>query len=300
MKILFTQEISSSTKKILREMGVTVVFGKDRDVDAVVVTNKFDEISEFKNIKWIHSFSAGVDYIVPLLKDKNILLTNSSGVHPIPIAEHVFAMILSFERGLYHALRFQLEKKWERPDVTELNGKTIGIVGLGRIGSEIARLSKAFGCKVIAVKRGMTKERYVDILYTTKNLNSLLVQSDYVVICLPLTEETRHLIGAREFSKMKKGAVIINIGRGAVINEKNLVDALIKKRIAGAGLDVFDEEPLPKESKLWDMENVIITSHYSGHTPFYMKRAEEIFIENLKAYMNGKKMPNLVDIKSGY
>jgi len=256
-----------------------------------------------KKLKWIHVFSAGVSLVLTeeVVKSK-VIVTSSSGFNAIPVAEHVLGFMLLFTRKLYDTFQKQQKKIWERNQyVTELRGKTVLVVGLGHIGSEVARLSYCFGAKIIAIKHNLkNKPDFVDKLYGIKDLEKVLPIADFVSLSLPLTAQTLHLFDMGKFKLMKKSAVLINIGRGGVINEIELIEALGKKIIGGAALDVTEQEPLPKESKLWEMENVIITPHHSGWSEKYMDRAIDIFCLNLKAYLEKKPLPNLVDKKRGY
>ena len=210
--------------------------------------------------------------------------------------------MLMFTRGFYHTFRNQARRVWEKKnDISELRGKIVLIAGLGDIGREAARLAHAFGCRVIAVSRsGKDKPSFVAELKAADKLLTMLPQADFVVIAAPYTRETHYWFAMREFRRMKKTAVLINIARGAIINEKDLIVALRKKLIAGAGLDVTEEEPLLPTSQLWAMENAIITPHHSGLSEKYMDRAMERFCLNLKAFLKGERLPNLVDKKRGY
>ena len=175
------------------------------------------------------------------------------------------------------------------------------VVGLGHIGSEVARLASSFRANVIAVKQNLNnKPDFVDRLYSIDQLEQALPNADFVVLTLPLTHKTRYLFDMKKFRLMKKSSILINIGRGGLVNEKELIEALDKKIIAGAALDVTEEEPLPKESPLWDMENAIITPHHGGWSERFMDRGIDIFCLNLKAYLKNKPLPNLVDKKRGY
>jgi phosphoglycerate dehydrogenase-like enzyme len=179
----------------------------------------------------------------------------------------------------------------------------VGIIGLGHIGREVARLSKAFGMRVIATRRSATKlgrARYVDRLMPSKQLQSLLAESDFIAICVPYTPETYHLIGEKELGIMKPTAYLINIARGGIIDEEALIRALDEKRIAGAGLDVTAREPLPTKSRLWDLDNVILSPHVAGGMEDYVVHATELFCENLRRYIAGKKLRNVIDRKRGY
>ncbi len=254
-------------------------------------------------LKWIHNASAGVEGLLfPEVVESGVMITNSSGVHPINICEHTLAMMLSFVRKLHLCIRYQLKREWHRGfEVDEISGRTVGVVGLGSIGEEIARKCKALGMRVIATRRRSTlKPDYVDELYLPEGLPKLLSESDFVVLAVPFTKENEGLIGEKELKVMKKSAYIINIGRGKVIQQDVLIRALQEGWIAGAGLDVFEEEPLPSDSPLWEMENVIITPHIAGLTPYYMDRAVGIFCDNLKRFVRGENLYNLVDKHVGY
>ena len=216
-----------------------------------------------------------------------------------PVPEHALGMMIAFERNFKPAFEAQRRRNWERFESGEIYGKTVGILGLGKIGTEIARLCKSFGCIVYGMNR-TGKCKYADKIFRPGNLHNLLRKSDYIIICLPLTSNTYHFLGKREFAMMKKTAVLINIGRGPIVDEKAIVEALKTNRIRGACLDVFEREPLPKSSPLWDMKNVIMTCHYSAWNPHYEDRAIELFCRNIKAFKKGKKLTNIVDKNKGY
>ena len=240
--------------------------------------------------------------LTPEIIKSSVLVSNSSGVLMTPIAEHVIAYMLIFSRGFLRSIKNQERRVWQKDDtLTELCGKTVLVAGVGHIGGEVARLAKAFGCTVIGVVRN-PKENYgkVDELKSPKELEKILPRADFVVSCLPDTQETHHLFNAKKFRLMKPSAYFINIGRGGLVNEKDLITALKKKMIAGAGLDVTETEPLPASSPLWNMPNVIITPHHSGTSEYSIDRAIDRFCLNLKAFLAGKRLPNLVDKKLGY
>ncbi len=254
-------------------------------------------------LKWIQVTSAGVDrYLNDEFRRSPIILTNASGVHATPIGEFVVSLMLMFAKNAVTFFEAKQQKQWMRTPGTVLNGKTVGVVGLGSIGQEVARLCKAFRMRVIATRRSPTKRtaRNVDLLLPPNGLPRLLEESDYVALCVPLTPETRNLMSTAEFKMMKPGAYIINIGRGPVIDEAALVHALQEKQIAGAGLDVFAVEPLPLESKLWDMPNAIISPHVSGGREDYEVGALDIFCRNLHRYIEGKRLINVVNKEKGY
>jgi phosphoglycerate dehydrogenase-like enzyme len=255
-------------------------------------------------LKWFQATSAGVDrhQDTEIWRSK-VIITGVSGIHATPIGEFVMGLMLMFAKETPLSFKMKQTRQWQRYAPHVLRGKTVGIVGLGHIGREVARLSKAFGMKVIATRRSAKKAgraRNVDLLLPQSRVKEMLAASDYVAVCLPLTPETRHIIGEAELKAMKPTAYIINIGRGNVIDEAALLRALDEKRIAGAGLDVTAIEPLPTESRLWDFDNVILSPHVSGGMEDYMLRAADLFCENLKRYMAGKRLRNIVDRKRGY
>ncbi len=253
------------------------------------------------NLQWIHTLSAGVESLIyPEIQADNTLLTNSRGIHGIPISEHVLAIMLAFTRGLNTFIRQQSIKKWKRAPVEEIHDKTIGIVGLGSIGREIAKKAKGMGMHVVASKRTMTTELFVDKLYAPNQLDELLAISDFVVVCLPLLEETTNLFTLKEFSAMKSSAYFINVARGPIVKEEDLVIALEQGLIKGAGLDVFDHEPLAHSCPLWDMDNVIITPHLAALSPNYLDRAIKLFADNLSRFIQNKEMLNVIDKIKGY
>jgi len=256
-----------------------------------------------KNLKWIHSFAAGVDQLLtPEIVSSPVLVSNSAGVHAIPIAEHIVAFMLLFTKRLYDTLRAQQNRMWQRrDDLEELKGKTVLIVGLGHIGRQAAQLVHCFGTHVLATNRELgNKPDFVEEVVSPDQLDEMLPRADFVVLSVPHTKETHHLFNAEKLQKMKSSAVLINIGRGGVVNENDLVSALEQKTIRGAALDVTEVEPLPSDSPLWEMENVIITPHHSSASGEYMRRAVERFCLNLQAFLENKPLPNLVDKKRGY
>ncbi|HJV16530.1 MAG TPA: D-2-hydroxyacid dehydrogenase [Bacillales bacterium] len=256
------------------------------------------------NLRWIQSWTAGVDYF-PLqrLQERNIALTSANGVHVYPISETIISLMLVLTRKIHTYVKNQQEKIWHHEHLKlEMHGKTIGIIGVGNIGKETAKIAKAFGMTVLGVRNSGKPEGYVDEMYTIDQLHTLLPKCDYVVITLPLTKETSHLFGANQFHLMKPSAFFINIGRGEIVVEEDLIEALKGGKIAGAGLDVFETEPLLPESPLWEMDNVIITPHTAGATEHYNQRlVENIFLPNLLAYLNGEEPTiNLVNYLKGY
>lgn len=279
--------------KYIKDTEVLVCF--DGDADAEFIHNA-------ENLKWIHLLSAGADAMpFDVLKERKIILTNSKGVHKYQISEQVIGYMLLFERGLNYFIRKQMNREWDKSvRVSELYGKTVCILGVGSIGEEISRIAREFGMKTIGVRKSGKISQFIDEMYTNDNMIYAVSKADYVICALPLTDETYHLLGKDFFKNMKNDAVFINIGRGKVVDESSLIDALKNKTIRGAALDVFEEEPLSKESPLWDMENVIITPHTAGISPHYMERGIEIIKHNIKAYLGDGDFINRVDLEKQY
>jgi phosphoglycerate dehydrogenase-like enzyme len=261
-------------------------------------------IKRAPKLKWFQSTSAGMDrHQGTEIWQSKVTLTGVSGIHATPISEFVLNLMLMFAKNTPLSFKMKQTRQWQRHMVGTLRGKTVGIVGLGHIGKEVARLAKAFGMKAIAIRRSVKKAgktKNVDLLLPCDRMKELLARSDYVVLTLPLTPETHHIIGAAEFKAMKPTAYIINIGRGNLIDQEALIHALDEKLIAGAGLDVVTPEPLPKESRLWDFDNVILSPHVSGGMEDYMLHATELFCDNLKRYLADKKLLNVIDRNKGY
>lgn len=254
-------------------------------------------------LKWIQSHTAGIDYMdLASLKDKGISLTTSSGIHAVSIAESVFGMLLSYVRGIGNSIKNQSKKEWASPkQIMELNKSTIMIVGTGNIGVQVGRLAKAFGMETIGVNRSGNSVEYMDTVIKQTQLMDYINQADFVVNIMPLTDLTRYYFNKDVFSKMKEGSAFINVGRGQTVQVDDLMDALDHGILAFVGLDVFEKEPLPKDSPLWEREDVLITPHISGLIKHFKTRLFVIFEENLRAYMEGKELPrNKVDYNRSY
>ncbi|ETI68494.1 D-2-hydroxyacid dehydrogenase [Neobacillus vireti] len=316
-KIVITQELVhdhiDQLKKVIPDWELIV--SKDKDVwqehamDAEIIAGWKKGLEEYclasqSKLQWLQTWSAGVDNL-PLdeLETRGITLTSANGVHAYPISETIFALMLGLTRKIHTYVRNQQVKTWHHAHMgLEMHEKTVGIIGVGAIGKETAKLAKAFGMTVLGVRNSGNPVEYVDEMYTLDQLDLLLPKCDYVVVTLPHTKETHRLFGAEQFMKMKSTAFFINIGRGEIVVEEDLVTALLEGIIAGAGLDVFEKEPLSAESPLWELENVIITPHTSGSTENYNKRLmESILIPNLREYTSDKTPSiNLVDFSKGY
>ena len=260
-------------------------------------------ISRAPKLKWVQVMSAGVErFLDTKMVESPVILANTSGIHAIPIGELVLSLMLMFAKQAPLCFQLKQEKQWRRFTPSVLRSKTVGVIGLGNIGREVGRLAKAIGMRVLAVDlvKPVGWTRYVDTMLTLDQLRQLLAESDFVVLALPLTPETNKLIGEEELRTMKSSAYLINIARGGLVDEEVLTRALGEHWIAGAGLDVFATEPLPTDSRLWELPNVIFSPHVAGAMEDYNIRATEIFTENLRRYLNGEKLRNVVDKKKGY
>jgi phosphoglycerate dehydrogenase-like enzyme len=271
-------------------------------------------------LKWVQLNSAGANHILdhPLFK-AGVTFTTTSGLHAINIAEYVLASILAWSRQFHVLFDYKRravwpgDERWTRFVPRELRGATLGVVGYGSIGREVSRLACALGMTVLALKRqpqrrddpgfsfvGDAEGCLPQVIYGPDQLLQMLPLCDYVVLAVPLNAETRHMLSERELRAMRPTAYLVNIARGEVVDEAALVRALQEGWIAGAGLDVFEQEPLPADSPLWKLDNVILTPHISGLTPHYDERAIEIFVENLRRYIGGQPLLNVVDAALGY
>ena len=330
--VLSTFRFTPESQEVLREVAqsdVVFVTRTDEFLDrlpeteilcAYSVPNNVRELAP--NLRWLQYPGAGVDGLRPtglLNADSGIIITTASGIHATSISEYVFGSMLMFNRTWPEMVRLQDRHVWPRnPGWYNLGGRelidqTLGIIGLGNIGQRIAHLAKAFGMHVIATRRSVDtddeaeqngqhgqQESDVDMLYPIAQLHEVLQQSDYVVLAVPLTEETEALIGEPELRAMRRNAYLVNIARGKVIDEAALIRALREQWIAGAGLDVTAEEPLPSDSPLYAMPNVILTPHIAGESVHYDSRLTALFADNLQRYRSGQPLRNLYDPARGY
>lgn len=261
-------------------------------------------------LQWIHCPAAGVHQLMfPELVNSNVLLTNGRNVHGPVVAEHVLASIFALAKNLPYAMRLQEKHLWgqelmwaEGARPREVSGATLGLVGIGSIGREVAKSAASLGMNVIATRQdpGKPAPEGVRKVFATNELSTMLAESDYVVLAVPVTTSTKKMIDAKHLAAMRPSACLINVGRGAVLDEAALAHALRTKMIAAAALDVFEKEPLPQDSPLWDMENVLITPHTAGLTDKLWERQYAFFSGNLRRFMNGQPLLAVVDKQKGY
>lgn len=243
--------------------------------------------------KWIHALGAGVEALpFDLLRRSDIIVTNSRGLYADALGEFAIAGMLWFAKDLRRIVRNQAARRWERLEVERLEGKTVGVIGYGGIGQAVGRRATALGMRVVSVRR---QQEFGDA-----TVDEVIAEADYLVLSTPLTPSTFHLLNRERIGAMRPESVLINISRGQIVDEAALAEALQAKKIRGAVLDVFETEPLPAESPLWALENVLISPHSADHTADSHHRAMTFFIENLRRYQRGESLENVVDKEQGY
>lgn len=279
----------------------------DRDQIEIIFNSREldgERIGQFRKLRWVFSYSAGVErYPLEELRQMGVILTNTSGVHSKNIAEQVLGGMIMFSRNLLTAVKNQGRKLYDGDiPVGELSGQNLLILGTGAIGREIARKAKAFDMHVTGIRKHPSGDvpEYFDAVYPLEFLDEQLGGCHYVVCVLPSTEQTRRLFDRGKFSRMEREAVFINVGRGDLIAEEDLIEALRTHTIKGAYLDVYPQEPVPPGSRLWELDNLLMTPHNAGPTPHYFTRAMEIFAANLRRFRNGEELINRVDYRLKY
>lgn len=292
------------------------------EAEILYTTNRLPRPEQAPALRWLHCHWAGIDGLVgtPLWEQDEVAITGASGIHAPNIGQYVMAQLLAWAHRVPSWLRAQQAGKWPTnrwdtfvPD--ELAGRTLGIIGYGSIGREVARLAKGFNMTILVTKRDARHTQDTGYLlpgfgdptgelptriYPPEATRSMVAQCDYVVITTPLTPRTRHFFDETVLREMKPTAYLINVGRGELIHEEHLIKALKHGWLGGAGLDVFETEPLPESSPLWAMPNVILTPHVSGFTQQYDERAVDLFATNLRRYLAGETLFNLVNREEGY
>jgi D-2-hydroxyacid dehydrogenase (NADP+) len=269
-----------------------------------------EQFEHAKRLRWIHSPAAAVhQFLFPELVNSDVILTNSREVHGPVVAEHVMALVFALAKRIPQSVRFQQKHIWgqeilweDHAAPAEVAGATLGLVGLGSIGRNVAKRAAALGMQVLSVREHANSEKpeFVDEVLSSSKLNEMLGRADYVVLAAPVTAATRGMIGREHLSQMKSESYLINVGRGPLIDEPALIEALRERKIAGAALDVFDQEPLPSDSPLWDLDNVLITAHTAGMTTKLWERHYTLFSENLRRFIKGEPLLAVVDKKQGY
>ena len=263
-----------------------------------------DIFPHLPNIKWVQASSAGMDrHMYPAMRESDVILTNAAGLYAKHVADQAFALLLGLARGIHDSVRNQDKHQWGRgkSPMIEIDGFKIGIVGMGGIGMEMAKRAKGFDMHVTAVDAYRTdKPNNVDELLPMDQLSNMMSQVDVVMIACPLTEETRGLINKENLSVMQPTAFFINVARGPIVNEPDLIEILRAGTIASVGLDVTEIEPLPADSPLWDFDNVIISPHSAGGSQHRMRRVTEFFLDNLERYLAGEELRNVVNKELGF
>jgi phosphoglycerate dehydrogenase-like enzyme len=269
-----------------------------------------EQFAAARSLRWIHAPTAAVhQFLFPELVSSDVVLTNSRAVHGPVVAEHVIALIFALAKKIRQAAAFQAKRIWGQEAIWnegshphEIAGATLGLIGVGSIGSRVAQMASALGMRVIAVREHVERDKPqgVEEVFPTSAIDEMLRQSDYVVIAAPLIDATRALMDANRLAAMKPSAYLINVGRGAQVDEAALINALRERRIAGAALDVFEREPLPPDSPLWELDNVLITPHTAGLTEKLWQRHHELFSGNLRRFLSKQPLRFVVEKRNGY
>jgi phosphoglycerate dehydrogenase-like enzyme len=288
-----------------RDLAAGAVSAADIDVVFGALPRGARGARDLPRLRWFQAYGAGAeDAIAALTNRPDVTITNMSGLHATPIAEHAFGMLLMLTRALAASHRLQLTAHWDRNAVADqpqvLANRTLGILGLGSIGAACARLGRAFGMTTIGLRRSGEAHRDVDRVYAGDELAAMLACTDVLVNALPLTAATRGVLGDVQLRRLPRGAIVVNVGRGATLETDALVRALEDGHLGGAGLDVTDPEPLPDGHPLWCMPNVVITPHIGGAQPAYDESAAALFADNLRHYLNDEPLERLVDVSQGY
>jgi phosphoglycerate dehydrogenase-like enzyme len=311
MKIVLHPSVDEDLRQQVQDTAPdaeVVMANRDNAVEAVagaeIIFGAFtpEMVRAAPNLKWIQSTSAGMDKaLTPQIADSDIIICNASGVHAVQVAEHAWALTTALTRGLHISFRHQLDHAWKRPPLSDLLGATILIVGFGGVGQYYARLAQGYEARLIALDiQGGNKPDYVEAIWDMDRLDEGLQMADVVFIAVPFTPETDKLINARTLGLMKNTAFLVNTARGPIVDQAAVIEALKTGEIAGAGLDVFETEPLSPDSPLWDLENAIVTPHAAGGSPNRHNRTIAFFCQNLKRYMAGEPLFNEVDKTLGY
>jgi phosphoglycerate dehydrogenase-like enzyme len=277
----------------LSQIEILFTYGKEIKVEA---------FKEMTNLKWIQLSSTGFDHLPKeYIQVRGIIVTTSKGAHAEPIAEYAFSTMLYFSRKIDRFLELQKNRKWDRLDFpTELAGSTLVILGMGYIGKEIARKAHAFDIHTVGINRSGAPSEFFNETYSIDQLEQILPKADYLILTLPLTSETYHLIGQKRLQLLKPTSVVINIGRGELLDEAAAIEVLKANKIRGMAMDVFHQEPLPQNSPLWDLKGLLLTPHMAAMTDRFLDRSIERLIKNYQHYINGEKMVDVADFSKEY
>lgn len=309
MIVIHTKWEPVLTERLIQETGEQAVVSEHPDdvllsQTEVLLTFGMDGalLAHCPNLKFLYSLSAGVDDLpFAALQKQHVVVANSSGVHISQMSEQILGVMIGFSRNLFLHRDNQNRHVWELfPKIRELNGSTLLIIGAGRIGQAVAKRAKAFDMRVIGLKNGPSPMENFDEVWETERLHDALPLADYVVLLTPLTAETKGLMNGSAFAQMKSSAVFLNYSRGGTVELPALIDALQNGVIRGAGLDVFPTEPLPADSPLWSMPNAMLTPHIGGKSEQYNVRALDVFLQNYRAWKEGKPLPTQIDLVRGY
>ena len=307
MKLWVNAPFSAGNKELIKRaaIGCEVFCGSETIADADIIVGQPAAQTDFTKLRLLQSTNAGVEKLISAGIPENVTITNVTGAFGEVIAEYVIAGILALCRGLFRYRDNQRKRVWQdaRQEML-LCGKNALILGCGDIGSAVAKRLHAFGMRITGIRREPRKTEHFDHVFGADKLNALLPDADVIICCLPHTPQTERMLSADRFSRMKQGAIVVNVGRGSLIDEAALVTALKSGQLFGAVLDVFEKEPLPEFSPLWDMENVLITPHISGpsfgHFPEVERIIAEICAENISRFLGGKPLLNRIDKDMGY
>jgi phosphoglycerate dehydrogenase-like enzyme len=299
-----TAEIATCETRDLADFGADAL----AQAEVLFTTGPVPTREQSPRLRWVQGNFAGVDQVIdaPIVRASGLTLTTAAGVHAVTMGEYALMAMLAHAHRLLGFVDMKRAGAWRRDDGVkaraELHGATLGLIGYGAIGRETARLARAFGMRVLALRASVDAPGAEDgnEILPPNQLDDLLRASDYVVLLAPLTERTRGMIGRRELETIKPGAYLINLARGALVDETAMIDALRSGQLAGAALDVFETEPLPANSPLWTLDNVILSPHIAGLTPRYEARVIALFADNLRRYLAGQPLRNVVDPARGY
>lgn len=313
MKTLITFKYTNEEFKNLEDLGYDIIFEDEKDfsftndmkdAEVLVCFDPFKklDINELPNLKWIQLLSAGINQVpIEKILNQNIILTNNRGGYSIPIAEWIVLKTLEMYKNSKKFYEKQNNKKWKMDtSLLELYGKTVGFIGTGSIAQEAAKRFEGFGVNIVGINYSGRNPDHFHKCYSIDKIEKVIDQLDLIIIAAPYTEKTHHLINEDLFRKMKDGAYLINIARGSIIDENALIHNLKTGKIKKAALDVFEVEPLPEDSPLWNMDNVIISPHNSWASEMNSRRRYEIAYKNMKRYINKEELINIIDLERGY